>query len=488
MLRRAFTAGCGLPRPIFRCLSSANLATGASPSSQLKSLLSSGSEKSVFEHVARHVSSRLPPPLVEQYLFHLLAHNNLNAATSLVHILYQDNASHYALSNQFWSLLASSAAAAGHHAAASLVYHEVISPAAQQEPLAHVPFLLLPTALEHLAVVFVHAGNSAAVDGVRAYFKRFYSNLGHRSAYETLCIAAVEALAKAGDMEYALDRFVDLAFKYRGNGHYRDPKDALHSLKYASHRNFKRRQSNISYNRPSNDTRACSRDGSFIFDPKVVYNNYTIPRGPYWAILDGTFRVADLPYFRALLRAQIRKLVAEKHSVVDRLLAFVSCHHHTLHRFVVACLCDLGCVEEAWVVLSKTPDLYPQMNRMVLFAGMEDFDCLFRALRVRFDLARNLLVTASTSLLSHAADVLSQSYLLALSITSNRPLPVSCRLSYLSALLASPFVNKRDVETALASWRAEKSPKTTVDRQTFARLQLLGISANNVVPIPSMDL
>lgn len=465
MLRRL----CGFSRSI-RPLSSAS---GAS----LESLLSAGSDKLAFEHVARHVNSPLPPPLVEKYLFQLLARNNLNAATSLVHILYQSNAAHYALSNQFWSLLASAAAEDAHHAAASLVYHEIISPAAQPEPLAHVPFLLLPTALERLAVVFVHAGNTGAVEGIRAYFKRFYSNLGHRRTYETLCIAAVEALAKAGDMEYALDRFVDLAFKYRGHGHYRDPKDALHSLKYASHRNFKLRQANVAQNR-TKDKR--SSDGYFLFDPNVVYNNYTIPGGAYWAILDGTFRVADLPCFRALLRSHIRKLVAEKHSVVDRLLAFVSCHHHTLHRFVVACLCDLGCTEEAWAVLSKTPDLYPQMNRIVLFAGMEDFDHLFRALRLRFE-SQDLLASSS-----HSSEILSHTYLLATSITPKRPLPFSCRLSYLSALLASPMVHKQDVETCLASWRAEKTPKTPVDQQTFLRLQSLGVDAKSVVPITDL--
>ncbi|QFZ25715.1 hypothetical protein EJF18_10820 [Clavispora lusitaniae] len=440
--------------------------------SSLATLLSSAPERQVFEHIAQNATKMLQPPLVEQYLFRLLTQNNLNAATSLVHILYNANAKHYRLSNQFWSLLASSAATQAHHAAASLVFHEVVMPhTAINEKNGFenpdVPFLLLPTALEQLALVFVHAGNAEAVEGLRHYFRRFYSNLGHRDVYETLNVASVESLAKTGDMEGALEKYVELAFKYRGHSSYKDPKDAIHSLKYASHRNYKQRQENIQKNLRSQKNQKY-QDG-FLFDPNIVYNKYTIPGGNYWSILDGSLRVADLPYFHALLRSHIRKLIQEKHSVVDRLLSFISCHHHSLHRFVVAILCDLDCVEHAWAVMSKTPDLFPKLDAYVVYAGMDDFNYLFRALKQRLEMSPS----------KDALEILARSHALVQQVAGNRPFPYSVRSSYLSALLASSSTGKHDVERTIATWSKDTFPKVLLDDHSYKRLQNLDIEAKN---------
>lgn len=455
---------------------------------QLLSMLQNKTNKvDIFHHIANHANSKIFAELVETFLLHLLAEDNLNAVTSLVHVVYECDSIHYKLSNQFWSMLASKATLLGHHAACSLVYHEIINPHQAYKKAGvksleneFVPFLLLPTAIGQLAIVFAQNGNIAAIEGLRDYFRRFYSYFGHRSTYQTLTIARVECLARSGDFLTALRAFVDLCLKYRGHTRYRDPKDAARSLKYLSYRGYKERQRNITKNIGVSDAKLESRHQqianskkSRLFQPLIQYNVYHRADSPHWSIFDGSLYISDLPNFHELLREIIQKLISERSSVIDRLISFISSHHHALHRFVVVSLCDLGQVEVAWSVMNRLPDLYPLVRQKVLFSGLDVFCSLFRALKRAYQ-GKSSADGRTTKDLDF---ILSQVYSICQKLHKST---TSYHLSYLEALLASPNVSHQQVESLLQIWEQQGSKRISLDAQSYQRLLSLGLNDSYV--------
>lgn len=437
----------------------------------------------VFYHISKHADSRIYSDLVETFLLLLLASGDLNALVALVHIVYECDSTHYKLSNQFWSILSSKATLMGHHAAASLVYHEIVNPhkaygkAWVRSPTENhlVPFLLLPTAIGQLAIVFAQNGNIAAVEGLRAYFNRFYSYFGRRTVYETLTIARVEAQAKSGDISRTLDSFVDLCLKYRGHTRYRDPKDTARSLKYLSHMGYKERKRNITNNIGLGNQKlyklrhheAQTRQIN-LFQPTIEYNVYHKPGKPHWAMLDGCPRVADLPCFQELVREHVQKIVSEQYSVVDRLMTFITRYHHSLHKFVAVSLCEFGHVEVAWAVVSKLPELYPQIPKKVLYSGPEVFCSIFRALRRAYDRKPSLSGPTYNTLDQMLSLVFAEWHQLKTTSSSGRR-------AYLEALLASPNVSKQEVEAVIGLWKREGLNRVVLDSVSRERILGLGI-------------
>ncbi|SGZ52337.1 CIC11C00000005238 [Sungouiella intermedia] len=447
------------------------------------------SGEDIFYHISNNVNSKLFSNLVEDFLLQLMAEGNLNAVVALVHIVYECDNAHYKLSNQFWSILSSEASMRGHHAAASLVYHEIVNPYAaysnrsvfiQENHL--VPFLLLPTAIALLATVFSQSGNLAAVEGLRSYFKRYYSYFGHRKVYETLTISRVEALARTGDLTKTLDAFIDLCLKYRGHTKYRDPKDSARSLKYLSRMGYKERQRNIinniglgNYKLDKLQLNEVRTQNITPFQPHIEYNVYHKSGKPHWTILDGVPRVSDLPCFHELVRDHTQRLISEKHSVVDRLLTLITRHHHALHKFVAVSLCELGHVEVAWAVISKLPELYPLLPKKVLYSGPEVFTCIFRSLKRAYEGKASSSEQTSKDL----------DYILALIYVEWQKLhgfTNAGRRSYLEALLASPAVSKQDVESVLGDWKQNGLKRISLDSSSCDRLRALDIDDTYITP------
>lgn len=450
---------------------------------KLHDLLSSAPPAQVFEHIASRVNVPVLAELTEQFLLRLLAAGNLNAVVSLVHVVLHADAHHYSLSTQFWSLLASQASETCHHAAATLVYHEIVNPyenyvAAGTVPAGfneHVPFLLLPTAIEGLATVFARNGNSVAVEGLHAYFKRFYSYYGHRSTYEAILVAKVEALAHAGDLQGALAAYDELAAKYRGHAKYKDPKDVSHSLKYASHVNYKDREKRIEHNVSSDHISLDPGQASIAdkhnlapFQPDIVYNKYSIAGEARYAILDGSLQVEDLPTFLALLRQNIGILLREKHSVIDRVMNFITSHHHSLNRFVIACACDLGYCKEASAIMSRIPTVY-HFYQKPNFSTADEFTRIFLA--VRENLASDAPMPAEDY-----HKLLQQNFQLCLNLhLKRRGIPLNCVRAYVSAYLASPLAEKQEVQTILKHSGYWRTPKISLDENSYKRAQALGV-------------
>lgn len=447
----------------------------------------------IFTHIVQHIHQKLSSDLIESYLFHLVETENLNAATSLVHIILQENAELYKLSNQFWSLLASKATELGHHQAASLIFHEIVDPYAiyTRDTVAgleneFVPFLLLPNAIAQLALVYMHNGNVQAIQGLRAYFKRFYSYFGHRDVYETLVIAEVEAFAISGDLAGALQSYIDLAHKYRGHLRYRDPKDAARYLKSHSFHAYQKRKSNIKHNVSTHfkdidplQQATATEDSLKLYQPDTEFNKYTRPDQPYWAILDGYIHLADLPNFQHLLRDNIQQLVAGKTYVIDRLMSFISSHHHSLHRFVVASLCDVGHVEEACAVVNKLPELYPRIHKSTLFRGSDEFVCILRELRRQFD-GQSRKDGNAVRRSKEYDDLLWQIRILCQQVFGSKRWPLACRQSFLCAMLASPFSVRLDVETFLYEWQRQQESIIALDQQSYDRMVELGVDSQYI--------
>lgn len=445
---------------------------------QLHSMLTGASQMLVFQFIAAKAPTKeILPELSERFLFDLLAVDNLNAATALTHILMAADPDHYRLSNQFWSLLASKAARKCHNAAAMLVYHEIINPYQKfmasdtlpSEENELIPFLLLPSTIEALTHIFVQNANQAAVDGLYSYFKRFYSYFGHRDVYETLAIAKVEVLAKSGDLSATLKAFDDLAPKYRGHLKYRDPKDISHSLKYASHVNFKERQRRIEQNL-SNDhipldefqQKLAAESGLKTFQPDIVYNKYSIKGKSRFAILDGYLRVEDLPNFQFLLQKSLSSLLSENVSVMDRLVSFVSSHNHTLSKFLIVSLCELGHGLEASAMMSKIPSIFPFYYKRPNFSTSEEFCCIFRALRA--NLASNGIEPTEYH------QLVQQNYGLCEQLHRHRGcIPPNCLRSYLYAYLSSPYAEKHEVERLLRSSGYLAKPRFTLDKEAHQK-------------------
>ncbi|OBA23901.1 hypothetical protein METBIDRAFT_36067 [Metschnikowia bicuspidata var. bicuspidata NRRL YB-4993] len=429
----------------------------------------------IFQHVVDSAPLGILPELVETYLLSLMRSDNMNAVVSLVHILLHSNFKHYRFSNQFWSLLTSKSASLGHHGAASLAYHEIINPFVNfsgdgpiSEENEHILFLLLPTTIESLAIVFAQNGNHVAVEGLRQYFKRFYSNFGHRDVYQTLYITKVEFLAAAGLFSEALNAFTALAIKYKGHIGYRDPKDLVYSLKYASHMHYKKRKMNIAQN-ISHIVQEDSDKFNNSFCPDIKFNDYTFERSLYWAILDGVLSVQDLPKFKSLLSKKLKELMARHDSVVDRLLAFIFNNHSSMGKFVIACLCETGHIPEAIAVINKLPSLFPRVKETACITEI-DFQRIFKALEIQFQAQESHDCKALQSQLM-------TSYELCQRLVRNSSMSRACFRSFLQCYFSSPLANIDEINQISESWKSRGGKPIGLGSSAYKNALSCGLSS-----------
>lgn len=443
----------------------------------LQKLLRSGEDKAVFTHIIEHLSGRkkgtLSSSLIEQYINHLLAAENLNAAVSLIHVVLDVDSESYCISNQTWSFLASRACELGHYSAACLVYHEVIDPitaysdnkfSGLNNPL--VPFLLFPDILAQLAIVLMHNGNNVAVAGIQSYFKRFYSYFWHRTIYRTIALAKVEAHARAGLVSDAISEYVKLAWQHRGHNPLQKGSTVEHNLKYAVEQNLKERQRRI----------VASDDP--LNDPTIEYNKYSIPGKKFNAIFDGVLRTADTPYFTAMIQRDLKLLMTDRSSAIERLVNFITSKHQALLSPVIFSLCEGGLVFEAWAVLNQTKASYPRLHDKILFRGGEVFTILFKAMSKKFSDTSPL-----PGELRHLNDILHTCRNLCRD-TFERGWTYECRIACLQALLACPSTLRQEVRLFLFEWDAEskalekKGLQFSLDKATYNRLVELNVGDN----------
>lgn len=422
----------------------------------------------IFTHISKHVNSKLDAVQVESFARDLVFQGNLSAATALAHLVLAADAEHYQFSHQFWSLVASEAARNFHFAAANLVYHEVVDPYwhyAAEKPTTYntkVPFLLLPSMLEGLALIFARKGDSHCVDGIKKYFKRYFSYFGHSSVYQALQVARVEARARSGDLESALEAFKELCFAYRGHMKFRMDKDADHSLKYISDMNYKDRESKLEkfFQTHSEGT-----------PPDVDYNKYSRAGVPRWAIIRGHIHMADLPVFRDLLTSHVRELVDRNSSVVDGLMTVVKKNHHCIHRFLIVALSDLGEPLLAWAVFNRTVDAYTWIHDNRNYTNYEEFAILARLVREAFSSSDS----AASSYQLHEA--LLGCYLFVKLKLRSQQMPAKYLREHLLAMLASPHSHLHEVSEILS--QISDPEALALEEPAFSRLQALELLNHN---------
>lgn len=122
-----------------------------------------------------------------------------------------------------------------------------------------------------------------------------------------------------------------------------------------------------------------------LFRPDEERNVYTYPGHSYIPVVDGSLRLSDLPYFRSLINSNIQHLMNNSGPErLDSLMNYISGCHFMLHIFINSCLCELGYINEAFLLLVKLPKIYPKVYSNVLIRE-EDFIYLFEACKHRFN-------------------------------------------------------------------------------------------------------
>ena len=432
--------------------------------------------KEIFAYVAENTPKRLlSPSVVEDYVMSLLRTNNLNAATCIAHVaLGARQDAQPVFSNQLWALLASAASSACHHSAALLVYHEIINPVAKYqaeiedehtdenlysknpEENEHIPFLLLPAAIEALAVVFAQHGNRAAIQGLHSYFQRFYSYMSHKDTYMVLQALVIESHAANGDLDNALDRFCDFAMKFRAHGKYKPEEEVKEALAYAVEVNCEKRLVEM-HKHP----RAA----------KIIYNKYTLPGHPFSAIFDGDLKVVDLPLFYELFYQNVRVLMEKNGSgYLDLLVFLMTKSHHVLGKFIIHSLCEHCKCFEALHVLNKMMANYKYAAKNPSYTLAPEFMAILGGMRRLFEACGGSVPESDRHLLNKVFE---------LYLRYDRTNMVhGCYRAYVEAVLCDNKASGREVARELVRYNKLLRVRPTVRRVSYERAVSLGVSAS----------
>lgn len=386
----------------------------------------------IKSHLSPHSPLVLNPQLVESFIFQSLQNDHISAAVSVIHLLRLKNPESFTFSTQLWSLLASKAIEYCNHAAATLVLHEVIDPyqnhSNDSPPVPYFPFLLMPEILPLLAVVFVRHKNPQAIESIKAYFKQFFSYLGHRHVYKAITIAHIEALAHSGRFKDSLVPYKLLAWLHRGHGVVKNVLSTEHNLRYAVNVNLKNREKMI------------SEMDNYL----PAYNNLTVPGKRYNALFDGVLNIADVPHFHSCVVKTVEAFIAADSNCTEKLLLFLISTDHSLLKHVIAALCEKDLVFDAWALINRAPRAFPRIRLHLLFRGDELFVSMFCALERSFrrddgNFDENVAILAKCRhFVTHS---------------SKDGWSYNSRLACLMAMLESGGVFKHDIEFFIDEWR-----------------------------------
>lgn len=367
----------------------------------LQLLLSNNPEHSkIYQFIVENLHHKLNIHLLEIFIYNLVKAENLSAATTLLHILF-DKVPDFKLGNELWSYYISKTCELGHYLGSCLVYHEIIdNHQTRSEEYSginfqnsHIPFLVANSCLETLGLIYLNNRDPERIKGLLNYHKRFYSYSGHADTYKSLKCSLVEAYSNDGNLGEALKHFRSLAFIFKGHKNYKKD-DSISTPKMSAFSHFRWRRDNIKNNnydsashipdeiKTSLDVQeeASSKEMNIkLFRPDEERNVYTYPGHSYSPVVDGLLKISDLPYFRSLIKSNIDHLMKNSGPErLDSLMDYITGCHFMLHTFINSCLCDLGYINEAFLLLVKLPKTYPKMYANVLIRE-EDFIYLFKA-------------------------------------------------------------------------------------------------------------
>lgn len=437
----------------------------------------SASERQIFDHIAVNTTGeKLSPELVEDFMMTLLKRDNLSAVTFIAHIVLDGNARGSSIfSNQFWSLLASHASSMCHHSAALLVYHEIVNPILKyseedqslvSEENEHIPFLLYPTSIEGLALVFAQNGNTASIQGLRSYFQRFYSYIGHSETYKTLQALIIESYSLNGDFDNALDRFCDFAMKFRAHGQEKPSESSDEALLRAVGKNFEKRELEIGKAPPKQ-----GGNPKITKTSKLHYNKYTLPGHKYNAIFEGDLNVVDLPRFYELLNKNIEDLIENNGGAyLEKLVFLMTKSHHSLGKFIIQSLCEQDKCFEAMHIFKKMVLRYKYALQNPKYSVEAEFMAIFESIRRLYNRKSGLISAGDRALLSNTFD---------LYVIYGKGFKVhACYRAYLEALLTDPKITEQDLTQELTKYNSVMRVMPMVSTEAYEKAMSLGVSTN----------
>lgn len=434
-------------------------------------------DRHIFDHIAANSSKdSLSPELVEDFMISLLKRNNLSGVTFVAHVVLDANDGDPSIfSNQFWSLLVSNACSLCHYSAGLLVYHEIVNPVSKysQEDQAlvseeneHIPFLLVPTSIEGLAQVFAQNGNTALLQGLRSYFQRFYSYMGHSETYKTLQALIIESYALNGDFDNALDRFCDFAMKFRAHGQERSSGSSDEALLRAVEQNFGRRELEIG--------RAAPKPGGkpkITKSSKIHYNKYTISGQKFNAIFEGDLNVADLPLFYALLNLNIKGLISNiGGAYLESLVFLMTKSHHSLGKFIIQSLCEQGKCFEAVHILKRIIAKYKYALQNPEYSLGAEYIAIFQSIQRLYKKRNGVVSTGDRNLLSNTFDLYC--------LYGKGFMVHSCYSAYLQAFLSDSKVTEHEVTQELLKYNPIMRITPVVSTEIYEKVMSLGVSPN----------
>lgn len=462
----------------------------------------------IYQFIVNNLSYPLNNDLLESFVISLAYSENILAATTLLHVLF-DKQSQFKLSNESWSYFLAKVCEQSNIHGALLVFNELIDNHTFYDDETYsalllndiIPFLVSPNSLEQLALIFLQHENDVAIAGLRSYFQRFYSYNGHSKAYITLRICSIEAASKKEDYAGAMEHFVDLAWKFTGHRKQKTSSYNVNILKTRVFSNYRERRRNIRLGtsldgatipgelKTSIDHEqdaAAERLELKLFMPHEEYNVYTAPDREYVSILNGSIHVNDLPSFKELVKKNIIETRQENINLIDALLTSIRKSHSMLHLFFVSSLCELDLLEEAFSLLLNVRKYVPRVHPRVLYKD-DNFMYLMKGIYERVSKSINDPTMSSLA-------VLEDSYYLLFKVKEfhdrltrrKRTLDRRAFTYYISAMLLNPslkfdqlkmelnqYFHKNNVTIYLNSLEYDKFSKVCIANHSADYLNLV---------------
>lgn len=370
-------------------------------------------DKEIYKFIINNINCGLNHDLLESFIVVLLYNQNLAAATTLLHIIF-DNQLEFQLSNEHWSYYLAKVCEISDFQGATLIFNELIDnykfyDVGDCSPLLSnnlIPFLVTPTNLQNLAIIFAQNGDYMSVLGLTAYFKRFYSSIANSEIYRSLHVSLVEASSKQNDFDEAMYNFHRLATRSVNKVSNSEEYFDQHFAKWRAGVNYVKRKSSIKENNQLvnleipdellsetelEQEMAAYVSGSKLHRPYEIYNRYTLDesRG-YYRIIKRPLKVTDLPNFMELVKLKVLQINKTTESnTIDMLENVMSSHHYVFHRFLVAGLCDLKLLDEACYIFKRLPEIYSEKVHPNFLYGTDDFIYLSRCIYERMKAFEN---------------------------------------------------------------------------------------------------
>ncbi|CUM65700.1 uncharacterized protein PRCAT00003348001 [Priceomyces carsonii] len=354
----------------------------------------------VFKMISTNADRDLDGKLLQVYFYRLIQEERLTEMSTLLHLLFKES-SQFVLCNELWSLYLSKVCELGHHLGATICYHELVDnyksyydeiTSSYIYSNSRIPFLLSTEVLETLAIIFVQNKDPKRIDGLLEYFKRFFSYSSHSQTYKALKIALVEAYSYEGNTMKALHAFKELCYCFKRHRNFSDGRLSLNTLKASAFNNFRERRECIKNNIISQSASTnfvtdtdkeekliVSESQVTLFDPMCQRNVHSLRKKLHVPVIAGLIELNDLPYFREIIYQNVKQLMeTPNQDHIFGLLSSIKSCHFMLHLFVTECLCELGYVKEAFLMIVKLPGTYPYILKPILIPD-ETFICLLRA-------------------------------------------------------------------------------------------------------------